>query len=173
MKKIILLCVLGAAFIFPCFSQNMFLLGGEYNFLKPQFFSAGLGFNFKLFNEYIQNDFTVNSGGIWIKDIESFLFSIRDSLYFSMDWKWVGLRAGVFTLLGVYGVTDSAKAWDMAFNPGVFAGVCLFPKSLFSVVIDVCPGYMVAFRLSEEMAENGGGFSLPVYLGVRFNLDKL
>jgi len=175
--------ILGTVFLFPCFSQNMLLLGGEYNFLKPQFFGAGPGFNFKLFNEYIQNDFTINFGGLWIKDVEDndangepgmkFLFTIRDGFYFSFDWKLVGVRAGVFALLGVYGITDSAKSWDMVCNPGGFAGVCLFPKSLVSVVVDVCPGYLIAFRASENTAENDAGFSLPVYLGIRFNLDKL
>jgi len=199
MKKKFLLCVLGAVFLFPCFSQNMFLLGGEYNFLEPQFFNVGLGFNLKLFNEYIQNDLTVNFGGILAKDIVmieeapndaandeapelvmttgdprlKFLFSLKDSLYFSLDWKWAGLRAGIFASFGVYGISDSAKSWDMIFNPGGFVGICLFPKSLVSVVVDVCPGYLVAFRVSESMAENEAGFSLPVYLGIRFNLDKL
>jgi hypothetical protein len=191
----------------------MFMLGGQYNFLKPQFWGAGLGFNFKLLNEYLQNDFLINFGGIWVKEIEiaetppeilpggtdntdepalnvktdnttnaetktndprhKFLFSLRDSLYFTLDGKWIGLRAGIFASLGVYGIPDFPKSWDLVFNPGGFVGISLFPKSLVSVIIDVCPGYLITFRIDEGLAKNETGFSLPLFLGIRFNMDKL
>jgi hypothetical protein len=208
MRKTFFLCILGAGFLFPCFSQNMFLVGGEYNFLRPQFWCAGLGFNFKLLNEYLQNDFLVNFGGVWVKEIETaepsnetdetddsppnartdmemktgdktndpllkFLFSLKDSFYFTLDGKWVGLRAGVFASFGVYGIPDFPKSWDLLFNPGGFVGISLFPKSLVSVVIDVCPGYIIIFRIDDGFNKNEAGFSMPLFLGIRFNIDKL
>jgi len=180
----------------------MFLLGGEYNLLGQQFWNVGLGFNLKLINEYFQNDFMINGGFISAKDIvmvdappeadakddapkqvmatgdlrTRFLFSLKDSFYFSYDWKWIGVRAGVFASLGVYGVSDSGKSFNMSFNPGGFAGVCLFPRSIVSAFIDLCPGYLVVFRLSgsdsDSLFKNEAGFSLPLAAGIRINLDK-
>jgi hypothetical protein len=182
MRKTFFLFTMGTFFLFPCFSQNMIILGGEYNFIKPQFWSAGLGFNFIVLNEHLQNDFTVNFGGILPKEIntaddprQKFLFSIRDGFYFSWDWKWVGLRAGVFASWGIYDIDGSSKTCDMSFIPGGFVGLSLFPKSLFSVVIDVCPGYLFLFRINEgfSFSKNESGFSLPLFLGIRFNMDKL
>ena len=67
MKKVLFLFIMGVVFLFPCFSQNMLILGGEYNIYKPDFWSAGIGFNHRLLNEYIQNDFTLNFGRITAK----------------------------------------------------------------------------------------------------------
>jgi len=202
MKKIFPLLILLAVFAAPCFSQNMFLLGGQYNLTKPQFWGAGLGFNLKLFKEYLQNDLTANVGGIWAKEAAikepetdeteidepetngmeidgtetaakmKFLFYVKDNFYFSLDWKWVGLRAGVFASFGVYGIPDFPKVWDLFFNAGGFVGICILPQSLISITVDVCPGYAMAFRFDKGMATNEDGFSLPLSVGIRFNLDK-
>jgi hypothetical protein len=168
-------------FLLPCFSQNMFLLGVEYNILRPQFWDAGLGFNFMILNERLQNDFLITFGGIWAKDVETktnaprqrFAFSLRDSIYFSLDGRWAGFRAGIFASFGVFGVYDFPSIWDLVFNPGGFAGISLFPKSLVSMVIDICPGYVITFRINDGLAKNEAGFSLPLFLGLRFNMDKL
>ena len=41
--------ILVLAFVPSCFSQNMLLLGGDYNqMIKPETFNVGLGFNIKL-----------------------------------------------------------------------------------------------------------------------------
>jgi len=187
-KKILFLCVIAAAFSPRCFSQNMFVLGGEYNFTNPQFWAAGIGFNMRLLNEYIQNDLTINFGGISANDPaqnmrametkttteQKFLFYVKDNIYFSLDWKWVGLRSGIFASLGLYDIYDNYSAADMFFNGGGFAGICLLPKSLFSLTIDVCPGYATAFYVREKEAGlKTAGFSLPLAVGIRFNLDKL
>ena len=195
MKKLCIFFILGFVFLFPCFSQNVLMLGGEFNFLEPRFFGAGPGFNLKLFNEYIQNDFTVNFGGIWAKaaivEIESegeeaqliqieggetqfnLLFYLRDSLYFTLEWNWVGIRTGIFASLGAYQVVEFPTAYDFFGNGGAFAGIIILPKSLFSVTLDVCPGYAIAFRFKEGLSENDKGFSLSLALGIRFNFDKL
>jgi len=179
---------MAAAFSPVCFSQNMFVLGGEYNFTNPQFWGVGIGFNLKIYKEYFQNDLSINFGGIRANDPEQnmwahetkdaaeqkFLFYVKDNFYFSLDWKWFGLRAGVFVSLGLYDIYDNYSAADMLFNGGGFAGICLLPKSLFSLTIDVCPGYAMAFFVREKEAGfKVGGFSLPLTVGIRFNLDKL
>jgi len=214
MKKTLLLFTIfalwGMVFITPCFSQNMLILGGEYNLSSPEFWGIGVGFNMKLFNEYIQNDFMVNLGAIRAKEavieqipeddeqgteeneqrtgnreqrIENneqlaigqakLLFSVSDKLYFSRDGKWVGLRAGVFASVGVYGIYDFPKTWDLFANAGGFAGVTILPQSFVSINLDLCPGYAVAFRFDDGFTENEAGFSLGLFLGIRFNLDKL
>ena len=193
MKKVCFLLILGTVSLAPCFSQNMLMLGGEYNFFKPQLWGAGLGFNLKLFNEYIQNDLTVNFGNLWAKEaiveIESeetetviteggdvrkrFFFSLRDSLYFTLEGDWVGLRAGIFASLGLYQIVEFPTAYDLFANGGAFAGIVILPKSLFSVALDLCPGYLIAFRFKEGVSKNDEGFSLSLSLSIRFNLDKL
>jgi len=178
---------MAAIFSPPCFSQNMFVLGGEYNFTNPQFWGVGLGFNMKLFNEYVQNDLTINFGSIsandptqnmWALETETaaeqkFLFYVKDNIYFSLDWKWVGLRSGVFASLGIYDIPDKTTA-DLFFNGGGFVGICVMPRSLISLTVDVSPGYAMAFFVREKEAGlKAGDFSLPLAVGIRFNLDKL
>ena len=179
MRKACFLFIFGMFFLLPCFSQNMLLAGGEYNFFKPEFWSAGAGFNMKLFNDYMQNDFMINGGRIRAKEPETgdyhqkFLFSLRDSLYFSLEGEWVGLRMGVFASFGVYDIVDFPKVYDLFLNGGGFAGVSILPKSMISVTVDICPGYASAFRYDEKAAKNEAGFSLSVFLSLRLNIDKL
>jgi len=188
MKKLFFLCLITSIFAPVCFSQNMFVLGGEYSLTNPQYWGLGLGFNLKVYKEYFQNDFSVNFGGIRVNDPaenmwahntkdaaeQKFLFYLKDNIYYSHDWKWVGIRAGVFVLIGLFDIYDNHSAADLLFNGGGFAGICLLPKSLFSLTIDVCPGYAIAFYAREKEAGiKAGGFSLPLAVGVRFNLDKL
>ena len=168
--------------------------------MKPMFWGAGVGFNLKLFNDYIQNDLMLNFGSINAEEAiidessdnedsrffsrstgdgtgtgeaaMNFLFYFRDKLYFSLDWKWVGLRAGISAALGVYGIPDFPTVWDLFINAGGLVGVCILPHSLVSITLDFCPGYTLAFRFS-GFNKNDAGLSFPLFLGVRFNLDKL
>jgi hypothetical protein len=197
MKKTFCMFVLAVIFLPPCFSQNMLMLGGEYGFLKPQSWGAGLGFNYMLFDEYIQNDLTANFGGIRVKDIYiveqtgeeepgeasaseivfgdptlKFLFYLRNNLYFTFEWQWVGLRVGVFASLGIYGIPDFPSTFDLFLNPGGFMGISIMPKSPVSVTVDLCPGYVMAFRTGKELIKNEAGFSLSLSLNIRLNLDK-
>ena len=194
MRKVFILFVLGSAFLFPCFPQNMLMLGGEYNLFKPGFWGAGAGFNLKLFDEYIQNDFMVYFGNISAKEAliidddeteddipdrsepgdspRKFLIYIRDSLFFTLEWKWVGLRTGLFASLGAYNIANFPKV-DLFLNPGGFVGISIMPKSLISATIDLCPGYAMAFNLNDGIVVHETGFSLSVALAVRLNLDKL
>ena len=101
-----------------------------------------------------------------------FFFSIRDNLYFALDWKWVGLRAGIFASLGVYHFSDFPRL-HLFVIPGGFAGISILPKSLISVTLDISPGYIFAFGFGEDGAAlYDTGLYLSVALGVRLNLDK-
>jgi hypothetical protein len=207
--RVLLLFILGMVFAPACFSQNMLMLGGNYNLMrKPEIWSAGLGFNLKLYKEIVQNDFSVNFGGIQAKvlikntdepddtdetddtkpvhpvtpvqpvqPIESeaqmkYLFSIRDNLYFNHEWRWFGIRAGAFASFGLYGIRNSLKAYDLFFNAGGMAGICILPKALISITLDASPGYAIAFSYAEGFGINEKGFSLPLSLNIRVNLDK-
>jgi hypothetical protein len=158
----------------------MLLLDGEYNFFKQEFWNVGAGFNMKLINQYVQNDFMLGFGGLRVKETESgeesllkFIFSLKDSFYFSLDGKWIGLRLGVFASIGIYDIPDFKKRCDMFFNAGGFAGICILPRSLISVTVDLRPGYAIAFRIGEELSVNKAGFSLSPSVSIRFNFDKL
>ena len=180
MKKIFLPLVLGTVFLFPCFAQNVLILGGEYNFFKPEFWSTGAGFNLKLFNNYIQNDLLLGFGSIKAEEPGTggrppkFLFSLQDSLYFALDGKYAGLRAGIFASFGTYGIHDFFTSYDLFLNPGGFMGFSILPQSLISVTIDLRAGYAIAFRIKEKGPDiNETGFSLSPCVGIRFNIDKL
>ena len=201
MKKIFFLLIMGVVFLFPCFSQNMLILGGEYNFYKPDFWSAGLGFNHRLFNEYIQNDFVFNFGRLTAKrtqiietEVENggtengepeiirtevidypqkFFFYVKDNFYFALEGRGLGLRAGIFASFGIYGIPDFPTAYDLFFNGGGFAGISILPKSLISLTLDISPGYTVAFSFNEGFSRNDEGFSLTLSMGIRLNFDRL
>jgi hypothetical protein len=156
----------------------MLILGGEYNLFSPEVWNAGVGFNIKVFDDYIQNDCLLTFGGIQAKPAEAeepepgkppmkFLLSVRDNIYFTIDGKWVGLRAGGFASFGIYGIHD------LFFNGGGLVGICVLPQSLVSVTLDLCPAYKVAFRVNKGVTKNESGFSLGLFVGIRFNIDKL
>ena len=179
MKKVFFLFIFSAVLFSPCYSQNMLLLGGEFNVTKPEFWNVGVGFNMIVINEYFQNDVMIQFGGVRAEDKETgdhkenFLFSVMDRFYFSLDGNTIGFRAGVFTALGIYDIVDFTSAYDMFFNTGGFVGISLFPRSLLSLTADISPGYAIAFRMSEGPYINEAGFSLSLSLGIRLNFDKL
>jgi hypothetical protein len=175
----------------------MLLLGGDYNLMsKPEVWNVGLGFNLKLYEEFVQNDFIVNFGGIRaryaekktdetesMEPIESnkpddsaipmkFLFSVKDNLYYNKEWRWIGLRAGIFASFGLYGIRDSSKVYDLFFSAGGLAGICVLPKALISVMLDISPGYTMAFGNDGGPRIYEAGFSLPLSFYIRFNFDK-
>jgi len=173
--------ILGIALAPSCFSQNMLLLGGDYNLMgKPEVWNVGLGFNLKLYEEFVQNDFFINFGGIRARDAGNeeaasplkFLFSVKDNLFLNKEWRWIGLRAGVFASFGFYGIRDSFKIYDMLFSTGGLAGICVLPKALISVLLDVSPGYTIAFGNDGGLRIYEAGFSLPLFLCIRINFDK-
>ena len=191
MKKPLFLFIFSLVFLYPCFSQNMLVFGGQYNFSKPEFWNAGVGFNMKLINEYFQNDLMLNFGSFRNEVIvseeqgedtirvntgeykENYLYTVKDSFYFTLDGSWIGLRAGVFAGFGIYGVIEFPKVYDLFFNPGGLVGICLFPKSLFSLALDFSPGYVVAFRLGNGLYINESNLSLSLSLGLRLNFDRI
>ena len=178
MRRGFFLFIFGVALFTPCFSQNMLLLGSEFNVTKPEFWNVGIGFNLIVINEYFQNDVMMNFGRIRTKDADvcekdNFLFSLADKFYFSVNGAIAGFRAGVFAALGMYDIVDFPTVYDMFFNTGGFVGVALFPRSLFSLTADISPGYAMAFRLSDGPYINEAGFSLSLSFGLRFNFDKL
>jgi hypothetical protein len=180
LRKIFFMLVLGAAALPECFAQNMLIAGGEYNPFKPEFWGGYAGFNLELYNEYLQNDLLVSFGRITAasgqgEEKQRFLYRVKDNIYFSRDFKFIGLRAGISASFGVYDIPKFPGVWDLFFNAAGFAGICIFPKSLISVTIDVSPGYALAFRVTDVPGAsiNDSGFMLPISVGLRFNLDKL
>ena len=150
----------------------------------------------------MQNDFIVNFGGIraryaekkpdeteptesieLIQSIESnepddsaipmkFLFSVKDNLYCTKEWKWIGLRAGIFASFGVYGIYDSLTVYDLFFSIGGLAGICFLPRALISITLDIFPGYALTFGNVGKPGIYEAGFTLPLSFCIRFNFDK-
>ena len=197
MKKAALCFLMGTVFLPLCFSQNMPIISGDYNIYKPDFWTVGAGFNIKLFKEIIQNDLSVNFGSMTARRIEiietkiddengeeqiistevidypqKFLFSIKDNIYFTLEGKFIGIRAGASASIGIYGIKLPGQ-YDLFFNIGGLAGLSLFSKALISVTLDVLPGYAVAFRILDGVSKNEDGFALAVSVGIRLNFDKL
>jgi hypothetical protein len=180
MKKILLLLVFSITALPDCFSQNMLIIGGEYNPFDPGFWNGSIGFNLELFNVHIQDELLLSFGGITAKDDrderpQKLLFSVRDNFLYSLDGEFIGLRAGISAAFGGYDVTGLPEGIDLFFSAAGFAGVCILPKSLISITLDICPGYAIAFRITGAPGISGNelGFMLPIALGIRLNMDKL
>ena len=193
MRKIFFALILGTAFSATAFSQNMIIIGADYNLSGVDFWGVGVGFNHVVFNRYFQNDFMLNFGAVRAKSPDTsapsmdengepaldpsihyrFMFSIMDRLYFALDGRRVGLRVGVFAALGMYAMPSFPPGYGLFFNTGGFVGINILPRSPVSVTIDLGPGYAVAFRISDGLTAHDSGFSLPLFLGLRFNFDRL
>jgi hypothetical protein len=173
--------ILGLAALPECAAQNMLIAGGEYHSFSPEFWDCYAGFNMELYNEHLQNDLLVSFGGITAasgpgEEKSRFLFRFKDNVYFSWDFNAaIGLRAGVSASFGIYDVPEFPSVWGLFFSAAGFAGICILPKSLIAITVDVLPGYALAFRVTDEPAGliNESGFMLPIAVGLRFNLDKL
>jgi hypothetical protein len=179
-RKICCIFILGMAALPECAAQNMLIAGGEYNPFSPKFWDCYAGFNMELYNEHLQNDLLVSFGGITAASGQGegksrFLFRFKDNIYFSWNFSVIGLRAGVSASFGIYDVPEFPAAWDLFFSAAGFAGICILPKSLISITVDVLPGYALAFRVTDApgVSINESGFMLPISVGLRFNLDKL
>ncbi len=180
MKKIPFLFILGVVVLPCCFSQNLLIAGGEYNPFKPSFWDCGIGFNVEVLNEHLQNDILFLGGSIMVRDEEDerpqqFFFSVKDKFFYSLNGRYLGLRAGVSASFGIYDISEAPREIDFIFSVAGFAGICIFPKSLISIVLDICPGYAMAFCINDDFegSRNEFGFILPIFLGVQFNFDKL
>jgi hypothetical protein len=108
---------------------------------------------------------------------DRFLLNVTDSVFVSLNTKMVGLRAGLSGSLGLFsGVTDSINIF---LNLSGLAGVHILPESLFSFTIDVRPGYTAAVFYDMTNSDFFKAFSarhgwtFPIAVGVRINLDKL
>jgi len=180
MKKILLLFIFGITALPNCFSQNMLIIGGEYNHFSPVFWNASIGFNLELINEHIQDELLFTLGGITVKNTkeegpQKFLFSVKDNIFYSLDGRFIGLRSGITASFGIYDVPIVPRSFDFFFSAAALVGICILPKSLISVTLDVCPGYAMAFNYTVpfEFSGNESGFMLPLTLGIRLNIDKL
>jgi hypothetical protein len=180
MKKIPLLFILGMTILPGCFSQNMLIIGGEYNPFRPLLWDGAIGFNIEVLNEHIQNDVLLTFGGIRVKnkggeESQKFIFSLKDNFFYSLNGQYIGLRAGISAAFGIYDVSEFPGKNDLFLSAAGLVGICIFPKSIISITLDVCSGYALAFCLTDafDVSHNDSGFMLPISLGVRFNIDKL
>ncbi|MFP3040554.1 hypothetical protein LQZ19_01920 [Treponema primitia] len=178
MKKTMFLLILGLAFLTKSHPQNMLMIGGDYNIMKPGFWGAGIGFNIRLFNNYLQNDALLMIGNVFLQDTdgkeeEKYLFYAKDNFYFSKEWKYIGLRAGAAVSLGIYENPDFPETIPLFLNAAVFAGLCFFPEALVSVTMDICPGHIFLFDILPSPSGNDSAFSMPVSISIRINLDRI
>jgi hypothetical protein len=176
MKKLALLLFCGMAMLPACFSQNMLIIGGEYNPLTPLFWDGNMGFNIKT-NEYMQNEMLLGAGVISSRDEngedpEKMLFAFRDNFFFSLEGRYLGLRAGVSGALGVFDVLAMPGKISVFVNLTGLVGLWILPRSLISVVVDICPGYGLTFFIPDGFISNSR-FVLPIALSLRLNIDKL
>jgi hypothetical protein len=173
-------------------AQNIVITQGEWNFLSPDngesgrgptWLSGSIGTNILLYRTLIQNDVLVGFGGVYARpsgeggaDKNEFLFNVSDNIFVSLNTKTIGLRAGFSGGAGLY----SGELVQFFLNIGFLAGVHILPESLFSFTVDVKPGYtgtvcwdfnnsdfIKAFSLLQQ------GWTFPIAVGVRLNLDKL
>jgi hypothetical protein len=157
----------------------MLIAGGEYNPFNPPFWNGNIGFNLELFNVHVQDELVFGFGGITVKDErderpQKLLFSVRDNFFYSLDGEFIGLRAGISAAFGAYDITGLPKVFDLFFSAAGLVGICVLPKSLISITLDICPGYAMAFRIKDtpDISDNEMGFMLPIALGIRLNMDK-
>ncbi|GHV22691.1 hypothetical protein FACS189494_09850 [Spirochaetia bacterium] len=176
MKRLFVIAVFLFAVSDGCFAQNVMMIGGEYNYREAGYWDAGFGFNFMLLNEHLQDEIMINFGAIQLKKPNAepkdyFLINIKDSLFFALNWKVIGLRIGGTLSIGAY----AEDVGDFFFSVGGLAGLHIFPKSLISLSVDVCPSYSLRFFVSPEFKGSflDGGFALPVAAILRLNLDRL
>jgi hypothetical protein len=180
-RKLFFILVVGTAALPKCFAQNMLIAGGGYNPMSPGFWDAYAGFNMELYNEHLENDLLLSFGGIRAASGQGeeekgrFLFRVKDNIYFSWDFSVIGFRASVSASFGFYDLSGFPSVSDLFFSAAGFAGICILPKSLVAVTVDVFPGCALAFRVTDAPGAsiNGAGFMLPLSVGLRFNLDKL
>jgi hypothetical protein len=110
------------------------------------------------------------------RENNEFLFSISDNIFVSLNTKAVGLRAGFSGGIGLY----SGELVQFFLNIGFLVGIHILPESLFSFTVDIKPGYtgtaiwdynnsdfFKAFSILQH------GWTFPLALSVRLNLDKL
>jgi hypothetical protein len=162
----------------------------------PTWLSGSLGTNILLYKTLIQDEVLVSFGGIYAKrpfkierppvedrtasyeyrENNEFLFNISDNIFVSLNTKAVGLRAGFSGGIGLY----SGELVQIFLNIGFLAGIHILPESLFSFTVDIKPGYTGTviwdfnntdfFKAFSPLQH---GWTFPLALSVRLNLDKL
>jgi hypothetical protein len=197
---VFLLCLfLGAAL----HAQNVVITQGEWNFLSPRtgealdhgplWASGSIGTNILLYQTLIQNDVLVNFGGIEarrpfktenavgedtyeIRESDEFMVYVSDNIFVALNTLAIGLRAGFSGGIGVY----SDEPVQIFLNIGFLIGLHLLPESLFSLTIDIKPGYTGAVHWDYSNTDVFTAFSplqygwtFPIAISIRLNLDKL
>jgi hypothetical protein len=180
MNKTVLVLLCGVCMPLSVFSQNLLMVGGEFNFFKPVYWDAGIGFNLNIavFDIYLQSDTFLNFGALTAENADgeeerNFLVYLKDNLYYSWDVSFIGFRLGASAGFGFY----SGEVGNCFFTIAGLAGIVILPASLVSFVIDIHPGYGMAFNLSSDheyfVVLRDKGFVMPVSASVRLNLDRL
>jgi hypothetical protein len=175
---------IGAVFIASSGSlsaQNLLMISGEVDFFDPFAWNSAIGFNVgvDILDAYFQNDSFLVFGALTIsgKGLDTakphFIGGVRDNFFYSFESEWIGLRLGASVMAGIY-----TGAWfNFCVNVAPLLGMVICPQSAVSYVIDVTPGYKWAVNLSKKnksfAAVRSEGFSMPVTVSVRLNLDKL
>lgn len=110
------------------------------------------------------------------RENNEFLFNVSDNIFVSLNAKTVGLRAGFSGGIGLY----SGELVQFFLNIGFLAGIHILPESLFSFTVDIKPGYTGTVCWDYNNADFFKAFSpiqhgwtFPLAVSVRFNLDKL
>jgi hypothetical protein len=151
--------------------QNVIITQAECNFLSPDnessrgpmWVSGSIGTNILVYKTLIQDEVLLNFGGI----SNEFLFNISDNIFVLLNTKVAGIRAGLYGGAGLC----SGEPVQFFLNAGFLVGIHVLPESLFSFTLDIKPGYTGMVEWDYNKLQHGWTF--PIALGVRLNLDKL
>jgi hypothetical protein len=170
------------------FAQNVLFFQGEGNFLSlpgiggPSWVGGSLGTNLLLYRTLVQTDIAVSFGSMSVEDESGeretpFFFKVSDALFASYTvGAAFGLRGGLSAGIGVY----SGGLINGLIQIGLLLGFHILPGSLFSITVDIQPGYLLTFHYDTANSDLFGAFSVgahhglafPVAVGLRLNLDK-
>ncbi|MDR0403079.1 MAG: hypothetical protein LBH35_05755 [Treponema sp.] len=110
------------------------------------------------------------------RESREFFFNVSDNIFVSLNTKAIGLRAGFSGGVGIY----TGELAQFFLNLGFLVGIHILPESLFSFTLDIKPGYTGTvvwdFNNSDFLKAFSPiqhGWTFPVGLSLRLNLDKL
>jgi hypothetical protein len=179
-------------------AQNVIITQGEWNFLSPpwlpkdapdwyegdggpSWLTGSIGTNILIYKTIIQDEMLISLGNALIKDASgeqesAVLFTVSDNIFAAFNTKIIGIRAGFSGAFGFY----SGGLVSAFFSLSGLMGIHILPESLFSFTLDIHPGYTLAFNYDYSISDLFSAFSgrqygwtFPLVLGVRLNLDKL